>query len=699
MSGSGDIDGRITILREAIRRHDYRYYVLDDPTIPDHEYDALLRELEALETERPDLVAPDSPTQRVGATPSASFAEVVHHVPMLSLANAFDDAEVRAFDRRIRERLSAKGGEDEGREEIEDDGQDRDEEQAFTIEYTGEVKIDGLAISLVYENGILVRGATRGDGGRGEDVTANVRTVRAVPLRLFDTNHPASIEIRGEIFMTRAGFEKMNAGQRERGERTYVNPRNAAAGALRQLDPAMTATRPLSMYCHGVGLVSGDVELPHRHSDLLEVLAAWGLPVSSHTRVLGDVDACLAYHGDIGRRRDSIGYDIDGVVFKLNDMRAREIVGQVSRAPRWAVAYKFPAEEALTRVAGIDVQVGRTGALTPVARLDPVMVGGATVTNATLHNQDEIDRKDVRVGDTVWVRRAGDVIPEVIRIVLESRPEGTVPFRLPDRCPVCGSEAVRAEGEVAVRCSGGLVCRAQRKQTLRHFASRRALDIEGLGEKLVDQLVERGMVATPADIFRLDVGALAELDRMGERSARNLVEGIERSRRTTFDRFLYGLGIRDVGEATAAALAAHFGSLKALRDTDVDALVEVPDIGPVVAASIRRFFDDPRNTEVVDTLAGVLSWEETARVAAPASSPFTGKTIVLTGTLESMSRDDARRRLQGLGAKVTGSVSKRTDLVVAGENAGSKLDKARTLGITVIDEVELAELFRSLEGA
>ena len=599
---------------------------------------------------------------------------------MLSLGNAFDEDEVRAFDRRIRDRLNAEeGGE-------------------LSLDYAGEAKIDGVAMSLVYEQGTLVRGATRGDGVRGEDVTANVRTIRAIPLKLLGPTAPALIEIRGEIFMTRDGFERMNEEQRERGERTYVNPRNAASGALRQLDPKVTASRPLSMYCYGSGIVSEDAVLPHRHSDQLEVMAAWGLPVSPHTRVLTDVDACLAYHADIGRRRDSLGHDIDGVVFKLNDLRAREIVGQVSRAPRWAIAYKFPAEEALTRVAGIDVQVGRTGALTPVARLDPVFVGGVTVTNATLHNQDEIDRKDVRVGDTVWVRRAGDVIPEVIRVVPERRPEGAQRFQLPDRCPVCESEAVRVEGEAAKRCTGGLVCPAQRKQAIRHFASRRALDIEGLGEKLVDQLVERDMVSTVADVFGLGVAELAGLDRMADRSAQNLKAGIDRARDTTLDRFLYALGIRDVGEATAAALAAYFGSLQALRDADEDTLVEVPDVGPVVAASIRRFFDESRNTEVIDALVDELSWEETVPVRPDerAPSPLAGKTFVLTGTLDTMSRDDAKRKLQALGAKVTGSVSKRTDFVVAGTNPGSKLDKARTLGITVVDGEGLVEL---LDGA
>ena len=681
MSEPGDVAAQVAVLRETIRRHDHRYYVLDDPEIPDLEYDGLMRELERLEAERPDLVTPDSPTQRVGATPSEAFAEAAHHVAMLSLANAFDEDEVRAFDRRIRERLSGEeGGE-------------------LTLDYTGEAKIDGVAMSLVYEHGTLVRGATRGDGTRGEDVTANVRTIRAIPLKLLHSAPPALIEIRGEIFMTRDGFERMNEEQRERGERSYVNPRNAASGALRQLDPGVTASRPLSMYCYGTGLVSEDAVLPHRHGDMLEVMAAWGLPVSPHTRVLDDVDACLAYHADIGSRRDSLGHDIDGVVFKLNDLRAREIVGQVSRAPRWAIAYKFPAEEALTRVAGIDVQVGRTGALTPVARLDPVFVGGVTVTNATLHNQDEIGRMDVRVGDTVWVRRAGDVIPEVIRVVLERRPEGTRRFTLPERCPTCGSEAVRSDGEAAVRCTGGLVCPAQRKQAIRHFASRRALDIEGLGEKLVDQLVERGMVSTVDDVFRLEVADLAGLDRMAEKSAQNLKDGIERARRTTLDRLLYALGIRDVGEATAAALAAHFGSLQALRDADEEALVEVPDVGPVVAASILRFFAEPRNKPVVKALVEELSWEETAPSAATeqAPSPLAGKTFVLTGTLEAMSRDDAKHRLQALGAKVTGSVSKRTDFVVAGANPGSKLDKAQTLGIAVLDEEGLRELLGGSE--
>ena len=679
MPATGDAAARAAALREAIRRHDHRYYVLDDPEILDYEYDALMRELEAIEAAHPDLVTAESPTQRVGAAPSESFAEAVHHVPMLSLANGFDEDEVRAFDRRIRERLAA----EEGAE--------------YAVDYVGEVKIDGLAISLLYERGRLVRGATRGDGVRGEDVTANVRTIREIPLKLLGDSCPERLEVRGEIFMPRSGFEKMNDEQRERGERTYANPRNAAAGALRQLDPAVTATRPLSLYCYGTGLVGDGAVLPSRHCDMLDLLAALGLPVSPHSRRLEDIDACLEYHAEIGRRRDSLDHDIDGVVFKLDDFSAREIVGQVSRAPRWALAYKFPAQEALTRVAGIDVQVGRTGALTPVARLEPVVVGGVTVTNATLHNQDEIDRRDVRVGDTVWVRRAGDVIPEVIRVVHEHRPEGTEPFRLPEHCPVCGSEATRVEGEVALRCTGGLVCPAQRKQAIRHFASRRALDIEGLGEKIVDQLVERGMVSTVADVFGLDVAALADLERMGEKSAQNLKEGIDRSRRTTLDRFLFGLGIRDVGEATAAALAAHFGSLAALRGADADALVEVPDVGPVVAASVRRFFDDSGNTAIIDVLARELPelpWDETApvRTEEPAPSPLAGKTFVLTGTLEAMPRDDARRRLQALGAKVTGSVSKRTDFVVAGENPGSKLDKARALDVQIIDESGLIGL-------
>ena len=681
MSASGCADTRLAALRAAIRRHDHRYYVLDDPEIPDREYDALMRELAALEAEHPGLVDPDSPTQRVGSTPSAAFAEAVHHVPMLSLANAFDDDEVRAFDRRARERLNAeKGGES-------------------TPEYAGEAKIDGVAINLLYEHGTFVRGATRGDGVRGEDVTANVRTIRAIPLKLLGAAAPARMEVRGEVFMTRSGFDAMNEEQRRRGERTYANPRNAASGALRQLDPGVTASRPLSTYCYGVGLVSEDAALPTRHTDVLDALAAWGLPVSPLTRVLDGIEACLVYHSDIGRRRDSLDHDIDGVVFKLNDLRSREIVGQVSRAPRWALAYKFPAEEALTRVEAIDVQVGRTGALTPVARLEPVVVGGVTVTNATLHNQDEIDRKDVRVGDTVWVRRAGDVIPEVIRVVPERRPGGAAPFRLPESCPVCGSVAVRVEGEAAVRCTGGLVCPAQRKQAVRHFASRRALDIEGLGEKLVDQLVERAMVSTIADVFRLEASDLAKLDRMAEKSASNLAAGIERARRTTLDRFLYSLGIREVGEATAAALAAHFGSLEALRDADEATLVEVPDVGPVVAANIRRFFDDPRNDAVVRALAGVLSWEEIAPVRAEeqSPSPIAGRTFVLTGTLDAMSRDDARRRLQALGAKVTGSVSRRTDFLVAGASPGSKLDKAHALGVDVLDEEGLAELLEHAE--
>jgi len=663
---------RVAELRRLIEHHNHRYYVLDDPEIPDAEYDRLLRELEALEAESPDLRTPDSPTQRVGAAPAEAFAEVEHALPMLSLGNAFDAQELLDFDRRVRERL-----------------------QIEEVVYTAETKLDGLAVSLRYERGTLLRAATRGDGARGEDVTANVRTIKAVPLRLAG-EAPELLEVRAEVYMTRAGFERLNAAQRESGAREFANPRNAAAGALRQLDPRVTAARPLTLFCYGLGLVRGG-EAPDTQFERLRWLASLGLRVSPQARRVRGAQGCLDYYHELGERRDRLGYEIDGCVFKVDRIADQERLGQVARAPRWAVAYKFPAREEMTRLLAIDVQVGRTGTLTPVARLEPVKVGGVTVTNATLHNQDEIERKDVRVGDTVVVRRAGDVIPEVVRVVEDRaharRPRFDLLTHVGGRCPVCGSRAERAEGESAVRCSGGLYCGAQRRQALRHFASRRAMDIDGLGEKIIDQLVERGMVHSPADLYRLGQEELAALDRMAEKSAANLVAAIERSRRTTLPRLVYALGIRDVGEATALALASWFGDLDPLMAADPETLMEVPDVGPVVAGHIRAFFDEPHNREVIAKLRerGVR-WEPIAvSRPQPGERPLEGRTVVITGTL-SAPRDEIRARLQALGAKVTGSVSARTDYLLAGGEAGSKLARARELGVEVVGEDWLASL-------
>ena len=654
---------RAAELRETIDYHNYRYHVLDDHEIPDSEYDRLMRELVALETAHPELRTPDSPTRRVGASPQSEFAEVVHATPMLSLGNAFGEAELHDFDRRVRERL-----------EVEE------------VEYALEPKLDGLAASLVYVDGRFERGATRGDGERGEDVTRNLRTIAAVPLCLRGGTPPRMLEVRGEVFMTRSGFERLNAGQRAAGEKVYANPRNAAAGSLRQLDPAISASRPLSVFFHGLGRIEGHPGFD-THREMTQGLREWGFPVSRELQVVRGGEGGLAYYEAIGRRRDALDFDIDGIVVKVNRSDQQRALGAVSRAPRWAVACKYPAQEELTVVRAIDVQVGRTGTLTPVARLEAVQVAGVTVTNATLHNQDEVDRKDVRAGDTVIVRRAGDVIPEVVRVLPERRPEDTVPFRLPAECPVCGAPALRSEGESAVRCTAGLSCPAQRKQAILHFASRRALDIEGLGEKLVDQLVERNMVENVADLYdRLDADAVAALERMAEKSAGNLVEALERSRQTALPRFLYGLGIRDVGEATAAALARHFGELAPLLDASEEALQEVPDVGPVVAANIRSFLGNEKNRTLVERLARILVWPAMER---DAPSPLAGKTFVITGTLGAMGRSEAKERLEAHGAKVTGSVSRKTDYVVAGEAAGSKLDKAERLGLPVLGEDDL----------
>jgi DNA ligase (NAD+) len=656
-------------LREQIEHHNYLYYVLDAPEIPDAAFDALMRELQALEAAYPALVNADSPTRRVGGEPLKTFGEARHLLPMLSLDNAFEEDEVLAFERRIRDRL----GEETG------------------IEFAVEPKLDGLAISLLYEDGHLVRGATRGDGTTGEDVTANVRTIHAIPLKLRGTGHPRTLEVRGEVYMERARFEAFNREAEERGEKVFVNPRNAAAGSLRQLDPRITARRPLTFFTYGAGHYDGG-DLPDTQAAILDALAGWGQRVCPERAVVRGARGCLDYYRRIGERRADLPYEIDGVVYKVNRMDLQQRLGFISRAPRWAIAHKYPAQEQMTVLRHVEFQVGRTGALTPVARLEPVFVGGVTVSNATLHNMDEVERKDVRIGDTVIVRRAGDVIPEVVGVVASRRPRNARKVIMPTECPVCGSEIVRAEGEAVARCSGGLYCAAQRREAIKHFASRRAMDIEGLGDKLVEQLVDAGLVDHVNDLYHLTVEQLAGLERMGEKSAQNLVEALEKSKHTQLARFIFALGIREVGEATARALAGHFGRLDALMEADEEALMEVPDVGPVVAHHVATFFQQPHNREVIQALrdAGVR-WDESAPVKA-GPRPLAGNTYVLTGALASMTREEAGERLMALGAKVTGSVSKKTTAVIAGEAAGSKLAKAEKLRVPVMDEATFLKL-------
>jgi DNA ligase (NAD+) len=671
---------RAQALRDEIARHDYLYYVLDAPEVPDSEYDRLFRELQALEADFPVLVTPDSPTQRVGGQAARAFSSVTHRQPMLSLNNAFEEEEAAAFDRRVREAL----------------GLD-------VVEYAVEPKFDGLAISLVYENGLLAQAATRGDGYSGEDVTANVMTIRAIPVRLETQSPPPLLEVRGEVLMQKRDFERLNQHQQTKGEKLFANPRNAAAGSLRQLDPKITARRPLSFFAYGIG-ATDSIPLPATHCATMDYLAGLHLPVARERSVVAGLKGLLAYYHHIGAARPALPYDIDGVVYKVNNLRQQQELGYVARAPRFAVAHKFPAQEALTVVEAIEVQVGRTGAITPVARLRPVFVGGVTVTNATLHNQDEIDRKDIRVGDTVSVRRAGDVIPEVVRALPEKRPAGAQPYDLlaaiGQVCPVCGSHAVRLEDEAAVRCTGGLYCPAQRKQALLHFASRRAMDIEGLGDKLVEQLVDGGLVQHLPDLYRLDLARLAGLDRMGDKSAHNLLHALNQSRHIVLARFIYALGIRNVGEATAKDLARHFGTLQALMEADAGDLQAVPDVGPVVAECILQFFAETHNREVLEKLckpveeggAGIVL--EQAAVNMAAGQVLSGKTLVLTGTLPTLSREQAKEMIEAAGGKVAGSVSKKTDYVVAGEEAGSKLEKAQTLGVVVLDETGLRQLLQ-----
>ena len=660
------ISHRVAHLRAEIERHNYQYHVLDDPLVSDAEYDAMFRELQTLEARHPSLATPSSPTQRVGASPLLSFDQVVHHTPMLSLNNAFNEDEVRAFDNRIRETLGV-----------------------AEVEYSVEPKFDGLAVSLTYRDGVFVQGATRGDGAVGEDVTQNLRTVRNIPLRL--TKPITFIEIRGEVLMFKADFAALNLQQQDIGAKPFANPRNAAAGSLRQLNPQVVSGRHLSFLAYGAGAIDGST-LPDTHSGQLEYLQKLFVPVPQGRRVVQGSDGLIAYYREIGEARNELPYEIDGVVYKVNNTSQQTRLGYVSRAPRFALAHKFPAAEALTTILDIEVQVGRTGALTPVARLAPVFVGGVMVTNATLHNEEELHRKDVHIGDVVSVRRAGDVIPEVVRVLLERRPTDARKFSMPKTCPACGAQVTKQLDESTWRCSGGIFCPAQRKQALLHFASRRALDIDGLGEKLIDQLVDQGLVSTPADLYGLSLGELAQLERMGEKSAQNFLDGIERSKRTTLARFIYALGIRNVGEVTAKALARHLLTLDNLIKIDEARLQLVPDIGPIVAQSITTFFTEPHHLELVAQLraAGVW-WPESDEVVAR-PTPLGGKIFVLTGTLSSMSREEAKSRLEAQGAQVTGSVSQKTDYLVAGEEAGTKLDKALKLNLAVLDEQQFLAL-------
>lgn len=678
MNIQDSVKERLLRLRSEIEGHNQAYYVQDAPVVTDAHYDGLMRELQTLEAEFPELVAPDSPTQRVGAAPLAAFGNVTHRVPMLSLGNAFEEAEVRAFDKRVADTLRAAGKLAPAQE----------------VSYFCELKLDGLALSLRYERGLLVQAATRGDGQTGEDVTMNIRTIKAIPLKLKgDTRHmPEVLEVRGEVFMNLADFDRLNVEQQARGEKIFVNPRNAAAGSLRQLDSRITAQRPLTFFAYGWGELS---EVPSaRHSEMLDWLARLGLPVNISQHVLAHgAEQLLKFYAEVGTRRAKLPYDIDGVVYKVDDLAAQRVLGFVARAPRFAVAHKFPAQEATTELLDIEVQVGRTGAITPVARLAPVFVGGVTVTNATLHNETEIRRKDVRIGDTVIVRRAGDVIPEVVGPVLAQRPIFATTFLMPSVCPVCGSAIERVEDEAIARCTGGLFCAAQRKQSLIHAVGRKALDIEGLGEKLVEQLVDRGRIHSLADLFSLRVEELAEYDRMGRKSAENLIDAIAKAKQPQLGRLIFALGIRHVGETTARDLALHFGSIENLIQAHEDALLSVSDVGPVVAGSIARFFAEPHNQEVVRALReqGVMPQVPVALV----STGLAGKTFVLTGTLPNWSREEASSQIIAAGGKVSGSVSRKTSYVVAGEEAGSKLVKALELGVTVLDETALKALLES----
>ncbi|UUA73515.1 NAD-dependent DNA ligase LigA [Cellvibrio sp. QJXJ] len=658
-------------LRQEINFHSYRYYALDDPQITDADYDRLMQRLRELELQFPDSVTPDSPTQRVGAAPLSAFQTVIHEMPMLSLDNAFSDEDLLAFNQRVQDRLKSTGD----------------------IEYACELKLDGIAVSLLYRDGVLVRGATRGDGTNGEDITQNVRTIKSIPLRLHGEGYPVVLEVRGEIYMPKAGFEALNEKARGAGEKLFVNPRNAAAGSLRQLDPRITASRPLEMCAYSVGLVDGG-QLPETHSDTLTALKNWGFLTNRETQVAKNIQEAMDFYRRIGLRRDGLAYDIDGIVFKVNSRELQEKLGFISRAPRWAIAYKFPAQEESTLLLDVEFQVGRTGAVTPVARLQPVFVGGVTVSNATLHNRDEINRLGIKIGDTVIVRRAGDVIPQIVQVVESKRTPDARDIIFPDSCPVCGSPVETVADEAVARCSGGLVCAAQRKEAIKHFASRKAMNVEGLGDKLVEQLVDLGLVNNLADIYSLSREQLSAMERMGEKSADNILSALETSKKTTLAKFIYALGIREVGEATARNFANYFGSFEVLAAADQETLQKVPDVGPVVAHFVAEFFAQESNIIAVSALRNHgIHWDN-IDVVSPEELPLAGLTYVLTGTLESLSRDDAKAHLLALGAKVAGSVSAKTDYVVAGPGAGSKLAKAEELGLKVMDEAGLLELLQ-----
>ncbi|GAB2655028.1 NAD-dependent DNA ligase LigA [Vibrio panuliri] len=667
---SNEIQQKLEQLRETLHYHAVRYYVEDSPEIPDAEYDRLMRELLDLEAQYPELITIDSPSQRVGGMPLDGFDTVAHEIPMLSLDNAFDDNELNSFHKRMIDRLPA---------------------AKFDL-FCCEPKLDGLAVSLLYVDGVLVQAATRGDGTTGENITENVRTIAAIPLKLRGEGWPRRIEVRGEVFMPKAGFDKLNELALKKGEKTFVNPRNAAAGSLRQLDSRITATRPLSFYAYSVGVVEG-AELSNSHYERFLQLKSWGLPMCPETKRVASLDDVKAYYQDILSRRDALAYEIDGVVIKVDDIALQERLGFVARAPRWAIAYKFPAQEEITRLNDVEFQVGRTGAITPVAKLEPVFVGGVTVSNATLHNADEVARLQVKIGDSVIIRRAGDVIPQVVSVVMDRRPDDAREIVFPTQCPVCRSAVERVEGEAVARCTGGLVCQAQRKEALKHFVSRKALDVDGLGEKVIEQLVDREMVETPADLFKLTAGVITVLERMGPKSAQNVVNALEASKQTTLARFLYSLGIREVGEATAANLAAHFKSLDLVIDASHEQLIEVADIGGVVASHITAFFAQDKNRQVIaELLACGVHWPEIEERDESVPQPLAGKVVVLTGSLSQLSRSEAKAALENLGAKVTGSVSKKTDILFVGENAGSKLAKAQELGIEVQTEQDLVNL-------
>ena len=675
MTASKKVDfSDLETLRQTLRKYEYHYHVLDNPLVPDAEYDRLMNELKNLEWQHPEWITPDSPTQRVGAKPLEGFAQITHELPMLSLDNAFSDEELDGFLRRI-ENLIAQDPE--------------------KMTFCCEPKLDGLAVSILYENGSLVQAATRGDGTTGEDITANIRTIRNIPLKLNLENPPARLEVRGEVFMPQKGFNILNERALEKGEKTFANPRNAAAGSLRQLDPKVTRQRPLELNAYSIGIYESDDELPSTHYERLQWLKSIGIPVNGEIRLATGREELLKFYAEIQSKRPNLGYDIDGTVLKVNDIALQEQLGFISRSPRWAIAYKFPAQEEMTVLNDVEFQVGRTGAITPVAKLEPVFVAGVTVSNATLHNGDEIERLGVVIGDTVIIRRAGDVIPQIIGVVKERRPENAKKIHFPTACPVCESAVIRIEGEAVARCTGGLFCAAQRKEALKHFVSRKAMDIDGVGEKLIEQLMARELIHTPADLFKLDLTSLMRLERMGEKSAQNALNSIEKSKSTTLARFLYALGIREVGEATALNLANHFGTLAAIREANLETLTQVQDVGEVVANHIFRFWQEPHNVEVVeDLIKQGVHWQDVVQVEI-ANNPLKNKNVVLTGTLTQLTRDEAKALLQSLGCKVSGSVSSKTDYLIAGEKAGSKLTKAQELGITVLSEQDFVNLIKA----